>query len=100
MFRNKSVCTSGVKQIKVVKALFDYDRLTHSSQGGYLQRSAQLIRTWADEPSESSATNIDRHLRLALTAPTPKYEAHLTVLTEAYAEWVTSFTTYPLQGPY
>ena len=78
------VC-SGTKQLKVVVALYDNDCCTLGSSGGYLRRSASCIRTTVVPPLPSSNNELDRYIRLVLTARGPEYHnVHTIETTNTY----------------
>jgi len=73
-------CCSGTKQLKVVVALHDEDKLTSSTSGEYLARSAALMRQTIKPPLSSSCNHIDRFIRLVLTEHGPQYWNHNVIL--------------------
>ncbi|CAE7796366.1 unnamed protein product [Symbiodinium sp. CCMP2592] len=64
------VC-SGTKQLKIVAALFDDDQISGSPGGKYLERSACILRQSIVPGLSVSQNEIDRYIRLVLTADGP-----------------------------
>ena len=64
--------SSGTKQIKVMAALYDDDRISGRTGGFYLARSAQLLRV-ALGPAPIGSGGVDRCLVLLLDAGGPRY---------------------------
>ena len=71
-----SFVPAGTKQLKVIKALFDNDRLCTSGSATYLHRSAVLIRSSVSGQVDHSSANIDKEIRLVLTAQGIHYQSH------------------------
>ncbi len=66
-------CCSGTKQMKVILALFDDDKLTRRKQGNYLARSAAVLRGTVQPELPSTVNNINKYMRLVLTGSGPQY---------------------------
>lgn len=75
----KQFCCSGTKQLKVIMALFDHDRLRRVTGDNYLARSAELLRTTVRPPLSSNHNEIDRYVRLVFTGEGPKFANLVTV---------------------
>ena len=73
------VC-SGTKQLKIVCALFDHDQLAGGSGKSYLRRSADILRASVQPPLSAYVNDIDRHIRLVLTAHGPEFWHQETLL--------------------
>ena len=73
-------CCSGTKQLKVVVARHDEDKLTCNPPGEYLARSAALMRQTIKPPLSPSCNHIDRFVRLVLTEHGPQYWNHSVIL--------------------
>ena len=69
---NQFVC-SGTKQVKIILSLHDADSARRNMQFSYLQRSAAYIRTQVQPPLSCKHNEVDRHIRLVLTAGGPTY---------------------------
>eukprot|EP00438_Fugacium_kawagutii_P019392 Skav219438 [mRNA] locus=scaffold1461:120826:121707:- [translate_table: standard] len=70
--RNQFAC-SGTKQLKIILSLHDADCARRSMQFAYLQRSAQHMQTQARPPLSHKRNEVDRFVRLLLTASGPMY---------------------------
>jgi len=66
-------CCSGTKQIKVIAAIHDNDKLQGLTTGKYLERSAQIMHSCVKPPVAVSQNNIDKDIRLVLTERGPEY---------------------------
>lgn len=65
---------SGTKQMKVVASMYDSDRaLLRVHSNDLLQRSATLLRRTVRPPLSSAQKDIDKNIRLILTAEGPEY---------------------------
>jgi len=64
---------SGTKQVNVIQALFDNDRLTRREQADYLRRSADFMRRTIQPPLECSRNLIDRDIVMVLDHDGPRY---------------------------
>ena len=70
--KNQFVC-SGTKQIKIILSLHDADCARRNMQFSYRQRSAEYIRAQVRPPLSHKRNQVDRHVRLLLTAAGPMY---------------------------
>ena len=65
---------SGTKQLKMIIALHDQDRLQgSSSEAGYLRRRADILRNTVKPPLPGNVNNINRLVRLVYTRQGPEY---------------------------
>ena len=70
---SKQFCCSGTKQLKVIMALFDHDRLRRVTGDNYLGRSAELLRKTVRPPLNPKHNEIDRYVRLVFTGEGPEF---------------------------
>ena len=78
-------CCSGTKQLRVILALHDSDMIKGVRCGGYLKRSAVILRQQV-KPSLSATNNkVDRFIRLLLDAKGPRFVHHKIVEAKATA---------------
>ncbi|CAE7205271.1 unnamed protein product [Symbiodinium sp. CCMP2592] len=70
----KQYSASGTKQIKLVLALHDQDKLEGMPAAcNYLRRSADMIRDTVRPPLSSTRNSIDKKIRLVFTQDGPEY---------------------------
>ena len=65
--------SAGKKQLNVVAALFDADRIANRPLGKYLTRSASAMRATIHPPLNEAHNDIDRFVCLVLGETGPRY---------------------------